>query len=84
MAGRRRSAPARPRKRATEQTHSEDGVDVTLIRQMLSLTPAERLDVLERSARATLERGSIPRGRRQKDKLGLESLRRALEEKLRK
>jgi hypothetical protein len=27
--------------------HSEDGVDLTLIRWMLSLTPAERLDSLE-------------------------------------
>jgi hypothetical protein len=30
-----------------EQTHSDDGVDLTLIRWMLSLTPAERLDVLQ-------------------------------------
>jgi hypothetical protein len=29
-----------------EPTHSEDGVDLTLIRWMLSLTPAERLQVL--------------------------------------
>ncbi len=28
-------------------THSEDGVDLTLIRWMLSLTPAERLEVLQ-------------------------------------
>jgi hypothetical protein len=28
-------------------THSDDGVDLTLIRWMLSLTPAERLQVLE-------------------------------------
>ena len=27
---------------------SEDGVDLTLIRWMLSLTPAQRLEVLER------------------------------------
>jgi hypothetical protein len=27
--------------------YSEDGVDLTLIRWMLSLTPEERLDVLE-------------------------------------
>jgi hypothetical protein len=27
--------------------YSEDGVDLTLIRWMLSLTPAERLDVLQ-------------------------------------
>jgi hypothetical protein len=31
-----------------ERTHSEDGVDLTLIRWMLSLTPLERLRVLER------------------------------------
>jgi hypothetical protein len=28
-------------------THSEDGVDLTLIRWMLSLTPAERLQALQ-------------------------------------
>ncbi len=27
--------------------HSEDGVDLTLIRWMLSLTPAERLEALQ-------------------------------------
>jgi hypothetical protein len=31
------------------------GVDVTLIRWMLSLTPAERLDVLQRHVDAVLE-----------------------------
>jgi hypothetical protein len=30
-------------------THSEDGVDLTLIRWMLSLTPAQRLDVLQQT-----------------------------------
>lgn len=30
-------------------THSEDGVDLTLIRWMLSLTPLERLLALQRS-----------------------------------
>ena len=30
------------------ETHSTNGVDVTLIRWMLSLTPAERLEVLQR------------------------------------
>ena len=30
-----------------QSVYSEDGVDLTLIRWMLSLTPAERLDVLE-------------------------------------
>ena len=39
----------------SESTHSEDGVDLTLIRWMLSLTPAERLDVLQQHARAILK-----------------------------
>ena len=30
-----------------DAVYSEDGVDLTLIRWMLSLTPAERLDVLQ-------------------------------------
>jgi len=30
-----------------EPAYSSDGVDLTLIRWMLSLTPAERLDVLQ-------------------------------------
>jgi len=34
---------------AHEQTYSSDGVDLTLIRWMLSLTPAERLQVLQQS-----------------------------------
>ena len=33
---------------SNERIHSDDGVDLTLIRWMLSLTPAERLQVLER------------------------------------
>jgi hypothetical protein len=32
--------------------HSEDGVDLTLIRWMLSLTPAERLQVVQRHSNA--------------------------------
>jgi hypothetical protein len=32
---------------SAQATHSEDGVDLMLIRWMLSLTPAQRLDVLE-------------------------------------
>jgi hypothetical protein len=32
-----------------KDTHSDDGVDLTLIRWMLSLTPAERLEVLQRT-----------------------------------
>jgi hypothetical protein len=31
---------------AAKPSYSEDGVDLTLIRWMLSLTPAERLEVL--------------------------------------
>jgi hypothetical protein len=30
-----------------QPTHSEEGVDLTLIRWMLSLTPAERLETLQ-------------------------------------
>ena len=30
-----------------EPTYSEDGVDLTLIRWMLSLTPTQRLEVLQ-------------------------------------
>jgi hypothetical protein len=36
------------------ETHSKDGVDLTLIRWMLSLTPAERLDVLQRTVSSIL------------------------------
>jgi hypothetical protein len=32
---------------SSPRTHSEDGVDLTLIRWMLSLTPEERLMVLQ-------------------------------------
>jgi hypothetical protein len=39
--------PADPR-----PTHSEDGVDLTLIRWMLSLTPAERLETLQNTIRS--------------------------------
>ena len=41
--------PADPR-----PTHSEDGVDLTLIRWMLSLTPAERLETLQNTVRSIL------------------------------
>ena len=40
--------------RKGKPTHSEDGVDLTLIRWMLSLTPAERLEVLENNVRSIL------------------------------
>jgi len=39
---------------ASEPTHSEDGVDLTLIRWMLSLTPLERLEVLQETVRSLL------------------------------
>jgi hypothetical protein len=35
--------------------YSEDGVDLTLIRWMLSLTPAQRLEVLQQHINAILE-----------------------------
>ena len=38
-----------------EQTYGTDGTDLTLIRWMLSLTPAERLRVLQAAA-SSLER----------------------------
>ena len=31
------------------RSHSEDGIDLTLIRWMLSLTPAQRLQVLQQN-----------------------------------
>ncbi len=37
------------------RSHSEDGVDLTLIRWMLSLTPAERLQVLQGHVRSVLK-----------------------------
>jgi len=41
-------------------THSEDGVDLTLIRWMLSLTPVERLQVLQRNVQSILRlRGEV-------------------------
>ena len=35
--------------------YSEDGVDLTMIRWMLSLTPAERLEVLQATVNSILE-----------------------------
>jgi hypothetical protein len=35
--------------------YSDDGVDLTLIRWMLSLTPAERLEVLQRHVNSVLK-----------------------------
>lgn len=55
------TTPVRPtlaRSRPSQEerpTHSEDGVDLTLIRWFLSLTPAERLEVLQQTVRSLLE-----------------------------
>jgi hypothetical protein len=38
----------------SQTEYSEDGVDLTLIRWMLSLTPAERLQFLQRHVNAIL------------------------------
>lgn len=40
---------------AEQPAHSEEGVHGTLIRWMLSLTPAERLEVLEQFVNRILE-----------------------------
>jgi hypothetical protein len=39
---------------SAEPTHSEDGVDLTLIRWMLSMTPTQRLQTLQQHARFIL------------------------------
>jgi hypothetical protein len=39
---------------SSEHSFSEDGVDLTLVHWMLSLTPAERLQVLQRHVRSVL------------------------------
>jgi hypothetical protein len=44
-------------------TRSEDGVDLTLIRWMLSLTPVERLRVLQNNVRAILRIRNAPGSR---------------------
>lgn len=36
----------------SEPSYSEDGVDLTLIRWMLSLTPSERLEVLQKNVQS--------------------------------
>jgi hypothetical protein len=43
------NTPQHPR---TAESRSDDGVDVTLIRWMLSLSPAERLEVLQSNIRS--------------------------------
>jgi len=62
-----------------ERTYSEDGVDVTLIRWMLSLTPTERLQVLQESVQSLI-RTKEELGR-DKDRAVIPILRRTLEEK---
>jgi hypothetical protein len=37
-----------------EQTYSDDGVDLTLIRWLLSLTPTERLQTLQQSVQSLM------------------------------
>ena len=43
--------------------YSEDGVDLTLIRWMLSLTPAERLEILQSSVNEILAIRKLNAGR---------------------
>jgi hypothetical protein len=38
-----------------ERCYSDDGVDLTMIRWMLSLTPAERLEVLQAAVNSILD-----------------------------
>ena len=45
----KRASPGLP---GSEAIHRDDGVDLTLIRWMLSLTPAERLQVLQQAVRS--------------------------------
>jgi hypothetical protein len=40
---------------STEPTHSEDGVDLTLIRWMLSMTPTQRLQTLQQYVNSVLK-----------------------------
>ena len=49
-------APNSPKQSASikEPLYSESGVDLTLVRWMLSLTPAERLRVLHQTIRSIL------------------------------
>jgi hypothetical protein len=42
--------PGQEEQTTEEPTYSPDGVDLTLIRWMLSMTPAERLETLQRFA----------------------------------
>ena len=42
----------KPAEQIEQMTYSDDGVDVTLIRWMLSLTPSERLQVLQQNVKS--------------------------------
>ena len=46
---------------STQQTHSDDGVDLTLIRWMLSLSPIERLRTAQRYAASAQRLRNAPR-----------------------
>lgn len=50
-------------KRTREPRESDEGVDLTLVRWMLSLTPAERVRTIEEMARALEELRELNRGR---------------------
>ena len=54
MAKRTAAKPRGSKTPPEKLAYSEDGVDLTLIRWMLSLTPAERLDVLQQHLRSVL------------------------------
>jgi len=41
-----------PATQSEQNTYSDDGVDLTLIRWMLSLTPSERLQVLQQNVQS--------------------------------
>jgi hypothetical protein len=46
--------PGQEEQTTEKPTYSPDGVDLTLIRWMLSMTPAERLETLQRFADCVL------------------------------
>lgn len=84
-------------RRAARPTHGDDGVDLTLIRWMLSLTPEERLIILQENVRnieLMLEGYRVPEfprlvtvkaeTPRERDMKVLAILKRTLEEKSRK
>jgi hypothetical protein len=72
-----------------QPTHSPDGVDLTLIRWMLSLTPEERLAVAQANAQAIMRLCEAlieikEEVGHEKDRAVLAILRRTLEEKRRR